>query len=323
MKQSMKWAGVGAGILSLLGIGFVTGRARAGGVPDSGALTYSGLLHDAQGAPLGGPQYLEIQFWDDASETSAAHLLCDTGTPAATPLVDGRFSIPLPDDCAKAVASKTDIFVDVIVGGSRADAASLGVRTKLGAVPYALEAANAARFDGKPPGAYQLRVADGCPEGQAALGVNEDGSVQCGAFITPWTKYTPRAVLASTGFPAAADVVSKGWWRRVGDSIEVMVQVLFNSASADDSAILWSLPDGVEIDPELANAPGGVAELWNGSAATLCAPAKYPDYPGIAIDCQGASSLRRSDVGVRNSSKATSAGIRYSIPVSNWTLTSP
>lgn len=325
MKRSTKWAGVCVGLFSVLGIGFVAGRARAGGIPNVGALTYTGLLHDAKGAPLAGPEYLEIQFWDDPRQTSRKSLLCDTGTPTAIPLVDGRFSITLPDECAEAVADHADIYVDVIVGPSQAEAVSLGVRSKLGAVPYALEAGNAARLDGRPANDYQLRVADSCPDGQTALGINEDGSMNCGALITGWTDYTPKLVTNADGFPAVTSGIDNisGKWRRVGDSIEVMIKSGFNTNAADDSALLWSLPEGVTVASNLATDVGGSSETWNGSTASVCIPSAYLGYPGISLDCHGASSLRRSDVGPRGSGKVAAVGIRYTIPVVGWTLTSP
>ncbi len=142
MKRSLKWAGIALGIGGVFAAGLVAVRARAAGIPATGALTYSGLLQDSKGAALAGPEYMEVQFWNDPTATAAGDLLCDTGTPTVTPLVNGHFSIPLPDTCTTKVGSNTAVYVDVIVGPTLQDAASLGTRVKLGAVPFAVVEAN-------------------------------------------------------------------------------------------------------------------------------------------------------------------------------------
>lgn len=56
--------------------------------------------------------------------------------------MNGRFSIPLPDDCTTKVGSNAQVWVEVLVGPMANTVASLG-RAKLGAVPYAVEADHA------------------------------------------------------------------------------------------------------------------------------------------------------------------------------------
>jgi hypothetical protein len=116
---------------------FFAVRARAAGIPDANALTYTGYLEDPNGAPLAGKHSISVRFWASDAATKA---LC-TGELADAELVSGRFQVPLPDDCTLAVKASPDTFVDVLVDG-----ASLG-RTKLGAVPYAIEAGHAAGAD--------------------------------------------------------------------------------------------------------------------------------------------------------------------------------
>jgi hypothetical protein len=108
-------------------------RARAAGIPETDALTYTGYLESAEGAPLTGAHSIEVQFWDSAE---AADSLCSGNAPD-TELQSGRFQVVLPKSCADAVKASPDVWVDVAVDG-----ASLG-RTKLGAVPFALEAGHA------------------------------------------------------------------------------------------------------------------------------------------------------------------------------------
>jgi len=87
--------------------------------------------------------------------------------PTALTLTAGAFKMALPPTCTAAVQASPDLWVEVIANGE-----SLG-RTKLGAVPYALEAGHALAADvataSTPP--TVLRVTDkrlGCPGTSAA-----------------------------------------------------------------------------------------------------------------------------------------------------------
>jgi hypothetical protein len=113
--------------------GYFAGRARASGIPTTQALTYSGILTDATGAPLTGSMNIQISLFADMTTTTAA---CQT-TPAAQTLAGGAFQIVLPDTCAAAVQANPNLFAEVFVNGS-----SLG-RTKLSAAAYAIEAGEA------------------------------------------------------------------------------------------------------------------------------------------------------------------------------------
>jgi hypothetical protein len=146
MKPKLKWAGVALGGGAIIAAAFVGGRASASGIPAAGALTYSGLLQDAAGTPLMGTQYVEVKLWNDATATTAINVLCDSGTPAAIGLVSGRFSVTLPDKCTTQAGSNAGIWAEVFVGPSANEAVSLG-RSKIGAVPFAVEANHAISAD--------------------------------------------------------------------------------------------------------------------------------------------------------------------------------
>ena len=114
-------------------VGYVSGRARASGIPAAQPLTYAGTLTDASGAPLTGTKNIQVELWDAAT---AGNMQCSVG-PTALALVAGTFRVSLPDSCTAAVHAQSDLWAEVFVDG-----ASVG-RNKLGAVPFALEAANA------------------------------------------------------------------------------------------------------------------------------------------------------------------------------------
>lgn len=113
---------------------WIVTRALAGGAPEAG-LRYTGTLTDAAGEAVSGRRSLQLQVWDRAS---AGTLRCSVG-PSDQTLQAGRVNIELPAECSAAVHDTPDLWVEVSVDGT-----SLG-RTKLGSVPYALEAQHAAR----------------------------------------------------------------------------------------------------------------------------------------------------------------------------------
>jgi hypothetical protein len=114
-------------------------RARAAGIPDADVLTYTGYLEGADGQPLTSElSSIGLEVWDAAE---AGERVCDTSVEGVTPQA-GRFQLVLPAECVDAVKATPNLWVDVKVEG-----ASLG-RTKLGAVPYAIEAGHAHSADG-------------------------------------------------------------------------------------------------------------------------------------------------------------------------------
>ena len=134
MKSKRAKVAAGAAIAAAAGgLGLMVGLAHAEGVPATAAFTYTGYLETPAGAPVDSAVSLIIKVWDNASTGST---VCATNAQDVTP-VAGRFQITLPDACATAVKASPNLWVELLVDGS-----SLG-RTKLSAVPYALEAAHA------------------------------------------------------------------------------------------------------------------------------------------------------------------------------------
>lgn len=121
--------------LGLVAAAFVAGRssAAAEGDPPEGALTYAGTFESADGVPLTGEHGVEVQLW---SLADGGEMLC-TSTEQTLALLQGRFSLTLPEDCTEAVRSNPDVFVEVVL-----DRTLMG-RTKIGAVPFAVEAERA------------------------------------------------------------------------------------------------------------------------------------------------------------------------------------
>jgi hypothetical protein len=118
-----------------VGLGYAL-RAFASGAPTTDVLSYAGVLEDGSG-PAGGNYNIQVFLYDAAT---AGNILCQTTT-APIQVIDGHFSVPLPAACVTAVGTTADTWVDVLVEGSDTG------RTKIGAVPYAVEAAHAVNAD--------------------------------------------------------------------------------------------------------------------------------------------------------------------------------
>ena len=132
-KRVVTWAAVLMVPVLAVGLGYLAGRARAAGIPATQTLTYSGMLTDAAGTPLTGSMPIQLGIFDAAT---AGNLLCVTPSAPQT-LSGGTFQVTLPDTCTAAVHGNADLWVEITISG-----VPIG-RTKLGAVPYAVVAAEA------------------------------------------------------------------------------------------------------------------------------------------------------------------------------------
>lgn len=117
----------------------VTVRAWAEGIPTQTPLVYSGVLQTTAGAPITTAQSIQLSLWDDSAATAGANQKCVTATQSITPDAQGRFRITLDQQCLSAVRSAPNLWVQLQVG------ATVLPRTKLNAVPYAVEAGSASR----------------------------------------------------------------------------------------------------------------------------------------------------------------------------------
>jgi hypothetical protein len=122
-------------VLGSLWVGYRIGVAFAEGIPDRGALQYAGTI-DEGGLPVSGFRDLRVQLWSHETSTDVAtDLQCVTDAPAH-PVNNGRFVVVLDETCTDAVKRNPDLWAELIVAGTAFP------RTRLGAVPFAVEAAN-------------------------------------------------------------------------------------------------------------------------------------------------------------------------------------
>jgi len=117
--------------------GFLLANASAVGPPTTPneALFYAGFITDDTNVPLDGDQTIELKVLID-SVGSPGGELCTTG-PVTVPVDQGRFRMAVPDTCKAAFEAEPNTWVRLVVNGTELGA------TRVGAVPYALEAGRA------------------------------------------------------------------------------------------------------------------------------------------------------------------------------------
>ncbi len=109
-------------------------QAQADGIPQDDTLFYTGVLETNAGNVVTGDYIISVKLFSDGSGGTE---LCQTTPSGSTSVVSGRFRIALSSNCVDAVSNNSNVWVEVSVDGG-----VLG-RAKLGAVPYAVESANA------------------------------------------------------------------------------------------------------------------------------------------------------------------------------------
>ncbi len=144
MNRPTRWPLVVA-LSALVGAGaaVVAQRAvRADGIPSSQPLWYRGQVSDDRG-PLadGSAHALAVSLWASPSGGDAPECRATRSWTFARG-GDGRFELAL-DGCLAAIRARADLWVQVDLDG-----AAVGERSKLGAVPYAVEADRASGASG-------------------------------------------------------------------------------------------------------------------------------------------------------------------------------
>jgi hypothetical protein len=115
---------------AVLGYGL---HVAAEGAPTTQPLFYAGTVSSKDGDPLDGMHAIGVSLFGAASDGAA---LCSTST-LQVPVAVGRFRVELPSGskgCREAVANNPDTWIELTVDGTTFP------RTKVGAVPYAIEA---------------------------------------------------------------------------------------------------------------------------------------------------------------------------------------
>ncbi len=118
-------------------LGYI-GGSRAAGIPASSPMTFSGVVQNA-GEPVTTDTTVRIRLF---SALEGGSDLCETSE-IVTPDAQGRFSLPLIDECTDVVSDNSTLFMELQVGSE-----TLAPRQPLSAVPYAVEAKKASEASG-------------------------------------------------------------------------------------------------------------------------------------------------------------------------------
>jgi formylglycine-generating enzyme required for sulfatase activity len=144
---------VGVGVAAVVFGAYELGRARAQNIPSMPTMFY-GVSLDENGTPITGTRDLRVRFFD--GEMGGTQL-CETLANSTT-VTQGRARIALSETCRTAVQQNANVWVELAVGGS-----VVGARSRIGAVPYAVEAQRA--NDLTPAAQQRLTAESDCPRG--------------------------------------------------------------------------------------------------------------------------------------------------------------
>jgi len=136
--------------------------------------------------------------------------------------------------------------------------------------------------------------------------------------VTEWTSYTP-VVTTDGGVTPVIGGMIKGFWRRVGDTMDVSINTTLPTCPAGVE-MTWSLPPGVNVDgaklPQV-NGQVGMAIWVNPNSGAIGAGnvlAQSPD-PLVAIEVN-TTVLTCSTIGTNGNVRLT-----FSLPIQGWTAT--
>ncbi|HMA93836.1 MAG TPA: hypothetical protein VKP30_14195 [Polyangiaceae bacterium] len=223
-------ATLGVGIAGTL----VVQHVRAAGIPAESTLSYSGHLAAPDGTPVSGPKNIGLGVYNAA--TGGARV-CDVVSSQVI-VTAGRFQIALPDLCVSAIKANSDLWVEVQVDG-----ASIG-RTKMGAAPYAIEAAEASAATGLlaqqivPAGAVMAFDLAACPAGWTELEAAR-GRVLVGVAtgLTRGTAVGANSVKLTTNqIPAHAHTGTTGY----GNAMQYRVVATIGLSHANNHVNGWT-----------------------------------------------------------------------------------
>jgi hypothetical protein len=165
--------------------------------------------------------------------------LCSTDA-VSTPVLDGHFRVALDASCPTAVSANPDAFVEVVVDGTT----SLG-RSKLGAVPFAVETKHAVTATSAATATAALAAVGGLDQRISALESLQSGKLAGMWFASPggcvsiqsssWTNVNQTVVSFSVSAPVPV-------WATYS------INVQLDSAPASEFVALRLAIDGTAAD---------------------------------------------------------------------------
>jgi hypothetical protein len=196
-------------------IALATGWVIAAGIPQRNTLYYAGVLDNGAGGSVDGPHDFTVGVFDAAS---AGNQVCST-TVSAVMVTAGNFRLPIDASCVAAIQANPELWVETSLDGT-----SLG-RAKIGAVPYAIEAARASDAAGNLASAISnLTMRVTTLEGSGGTHPNPSVKFDSGWYAAPFRVQTslPHGVISP-------DFVY-GWVRGSGTTLGPLVRPAMGSS---------------------------------------------------------------------------------------------
>lgn len=180
----------------------------------------------------------------------------------------------------------------------------------------------ATSFDCLASTAYTIRFARTSGSGSAVLNVANvqvtPGIQAQGAVVGPWTTYSPTATNITVGNGSYT-----GKYRRVGDTMEIALDLLWGSTTSASGTMEFEIPSGFTIDTSAipnatqSNTVLGVAEGFDSGANRYTGDVMYRDTNAVGI-------VSHNSGGVWNATTpftwATSdqASLIFRVPIAEW-----
>lgn len=298
-------------------VGYNQTRARADGIPATSPLVYSGTLEES-GAVLTGmvTRNLRLTVWDDATSTESVHSRCTTTAPG-TAVNGGRFQLTLDAMCSAVVRSTPDLWVELEVNGT-----PLG-RTKITAVPFAMESARAA---GLTPAASNLLVPSGTVVAFAGDRVPA-GWLLCDGAAVSQTTYAAlfSAIGTSHGSGGATGMFNvpdyRGRFLRgvdgmAGRDLDAATRTAAHTGGNTGNAVGTIEGDAYRSHAHGVTDPGHTHDMWNVYAGANL-PAGGFNYAGAVIGT--ATGSRTTGISIQASgggeTRPVNAAVNYIIKI--------
>lgn len=180
----------------------------------------------------------------------------------------------------------------------------------------------ATSFDCLASTAYTIRFARTSGSGSAVLNIANvqvtPGIQAQGAVVGPWTTYSPTATNITVGNGSYT-----GKYRRVGDTMELAIDLLWGSTTSASGTMEFEIPSGFTIDTSAipnatqSNTVLGVAEGFDSGANRYTGDVMYRDTNAVGI-------VSHNSGGVWNATTpftwATSdqASLIFRVPIAEW-----
>lgn len=152
----------------------------------------------------------------------------------------------------------------------------------------------------------------------------EPKSVSSGAITTPWQSYTPTV----SNLGAGGSAVNLGYWRRVGDSLEMRIQWQKDATPGSGSGtVSWSLPSGLTVDTTKTRASSSALVTGNGYTYGVEAAAQFHPVEVVVNSTYGLDRIVLIDTGSGNThsgaafTASSEVSVVITLPIVGWAAT--